>query len=244
MSKVYFLFLLICTPLPGSVAAQCGARDVGGSWDIVISSLEAPEKLELTTSGTTVSGTAELQTPIHAFGPGKVKGNVQGDKVSLSVEWSDDRQTIRESFTGTIGQDGRITGKAHVWALAGSVEADWASSRPMQCLFNAVKKLGAKPSTPAAPPASATKAPYIIATPNNIPLPFGGQVGQSTIVWDGGKDHPYAEIWVKVDNQDERKVVEMGRGSLPIAVEAGRTYVYILTDAGTTLATVTVRFLR
>jgi len=238
-----FLFFLLMVS-PASVAAQCGGRDVGGSWDILISSLAAPESLKLTTSGTTISGTAELQTALHAFDRGKVTGILQGDGVSLSVEWSDNRQTIRESFTGTIGQDGKITGKARIWALAGSVEADWTSSKPMRCLFNTVNKLGVKPSTPTAPPASTTRAPYIIATPNNIPLPFGVTVGQSTIVWDGGKDHPYAEIWVKVDKQDERKVIELGKGSLPVTVEAGRTYVYILTDAGTTLATVTVKFLR
>ena len=66
----------------------------------------------------------------------------------------------------------------------------------------------------------------------------------TTIAWDGGKDHPYAEVWVRVDNEDEKKLLEQGRGTLPVTVVPGKTYVYILTDAGTTLATITVRFQR
>lgn len=245
MLKTGSWFVLGYLLLSSSAAAQCGQWDFSGKWEIWISRTKAVERLDLAQSGSTVSGTARLFTPVDPYKDGgKVTGNVQGDKVSISIDWINDRSIIRESFTGTVAQDGKFSGQASVWALAGSVETDWASSRPMQCLFKTVKKLDVKPSSPAAPPVSATKAPYIIATPNNIALPFGVQVGQSTIVWDAGKDHPYAEIWVKVDSQDERKVLEMGKGSLPIVIEPGRTYVYILTDAGTTLATVTVRFLR
>jgi len=47
---------------------------------------------------------------------------------------------------------------------------------------------------------------------------------------------------LKVVDQDEAKVLERGKGTLPASIAVGHTYVYILTDAGTTLATVTVRF--
>lgn len=47
----------------------------------------------------------------------------------------------------------------------------------------------------------------------------------------------YAELWVKVDNQGEK-----GTGTLSVSAERGRNYVHIFKDAGTTLATVNVRF--
>ena len=68
-----------------------------------------------------------------------------------------------------------------------------------------------------------------------------GQTGQTVLTWDGGKDHPYAEVWVKVDDGDETFVVEQGKGSRQVTVEPGRTYLYILSDAGKRLAAVTVK---
>ena len=46
---------------------------------------------------------------------------------------------------------------------------------------------------------------------------------------------------MKVDDEDEKFVVEQGKGGRKVTVEAGKTYLYILTDAGKRLATVTVK---
>ena len=111
----------------------------------------------------------------------------------------------------------------------------------MRCLSRKVGSLGVKRTNSDNSGAASTVTPWITAAPNNIILPFGIAVGQTTIAWDGGANHPYAEIWVKLEGQNETKLLEQARGTLPVTVERGRTYLYILTDAGMTLATVTVR---
>ena len=65
----------------------------------------------------------------------------------------------------------------------------------------------------------------------------GQAPGTQTLTWDGGPDHPYAEVWVSVDGGQERKVVEQGKGTRQVSVEPGKTYRYILTDSGQQLAT-------
>ena len=82
------------------------------------------------------------------------------------------------------------------------------------------------------------KVPGIVATQVLFPAPTS-PTGLVVLTWDAGPDHPYAEVWFKVNGGDEVFVVERGKGSLQVPVERGRQYVYILTDAGTTLATVT-----
>jgi hypothetical protein len=88
------------------------------------------------------------------------------------------------------------------------------------------------------------KVPGIMASPNNIALVAGKGQGKTTLTWDAGEDHPNAEVWVKVDDQDETKVVAQGKGTLQVAVVPGKTYVYTLKDKGQVLATVTVKFHR
>ena len=245
----YAILVLVVTLLATFQArAQCGQRDISGYWKLEIVDSAATESMDLKQAGPTVSGRASANGGVDLVDfYGSVTGNVDGDKVHLSVDWTKDKYTMTESFDGAFGPDGGITGKGRVWSLSGNIPVQWKSDRPMKCLYNTVKRLGTKPSNPAGQaqqPPSTSKAPWITAAPNNIALPYGIGVGQTTLIWDGGNDHPYAEVWVKVDGQDETKVLERGKGTLPVVVVPGKTYVYILTDAGTTLATVTVRFLR
>ncbi len=90
------------------------------------------------------------------------------------------------------------------------------------------------PPTSETAPAPTRKVPWIVAKPGQTP-------GTKTLTWDGGPDHPYAEVWVKVDDQDEKFVVEKGKGTREVTVEPGNTYLYILTDSGKQLATVSVQ---
>ncbi len=89
--------------------------------------------------------------------------------------------------------------------------------------------------SPAAPAQAgdAPRAPYLRV------LSGQGTVSQ-TLEWDGGADHQYAELWVKVDGEDEKMIVEQGKGTRRVAVEPGKTYLYILSDANERLASVTV----
>jgi hypothetical protein len=116
------------------------------------------------------------------------------------------------------------------------VNVNWSSDRPMKCLYKTVHRLGTKPTTPTTTTTpAAVIAPMITASQ---PIPVTGQV---VLTWDGGKDHPYAELWVKVDDGDETFIVEQGKGARQVTVEPGKTYLYILSDAGKRLAAVTVK---
>ena len=85
------------------------------------------------------------------------------------------------------------------------------------------------------------KVPGIVAS--QVVFPYvGAPSGFAVLTWDGGPDHPYAEVWVKVNGGDETKIVEQGKGGRQVIGELGKTYLYILTDDGKTLATVGVVF--
>lgn len=83
-------------------------------------------------------------------------------------------------------------------------------------------------------------APFIIADNNPVVIPVGRTSGTVTLEWDGGKDHPYAEVWVRVDENDETFIVEQGRGIRNAKVEFGKSYEFKLSDANVLLASVRV----
>ena len=83
-------------------------------------------------------------------------------------------------------------------------------------------------------------APTITADPNPANVPKGQTQGTTTLTWDGGTDHPYAEVWVKVDGNDETFIVESGKGTRQVPIELGKTYLFKLSDATELLASVTV----
>lgn len=97
----------------------------------------------------------------------------------------------------------------------------------------------ARPST-SQPAGPSPKPPYITAAPPIIPVAKGQSQGTTTLIWDGGPDHPYAEVWVSVNGGDETKVLEQGKGTRKVTAEQGKSYTYILTDAGKRLGTVAV----
>ena len=83
-------------------------------------------------------------------------------------------------------------------------------------------------------------APFIVADNNPVVIPPGKTSGTVTLEWDGGPKHPYAEVWVRVDQTDETFIVEQGRGSRNATVELGKSYVFKLSDANVLLAQVSV----
>lgn len=91
------------------------------------------------------------------------------------------------------------------------------------------------PKSEPAPPK--LNPPDIIASQIVFPFP-GAPSGFAVLTWDGGTDHPYAEVWVKVNDGDEAFVVEQGSGTRQVIVERGKLYLYILTDSGKSLSTV------
>lgn len=83
-------------------------------------------------------------------------------------------------------------------------------------------------------------APFIVADNNPVVIPAGQTSGTVFLEWDGGAQHPYAEVWVRVDQNDETFIVEQGRGSRNATVELGKSYVFKLSDANELLASVSV----
>ena len=84
------------------------------------------------------------------------------------------------------------------------------------------------------------QTPYIYALYNPVVIPPGQTGGTVTLVWDGGKDHPYAEVWVRVDQNDETFIVEQGKGTRNAQVELGKSYEFKLSDSNVLLASVRV----
>lgn len=209
---------------------------------------------------TTVGG----DTSIHY---GDVDGTVIGDNYTVHVYWDTHNVGV---YTGTISPGGRIEGTAYDKAHPATT-VQWYSKINMACpatpvIAKTYTTTGHPRVAPPPPPVKTikatghpriaaeaddnaaatvpTKVPGIAASLNNATIPAGKSSGKTTITWDGGRAHPYAEVWLKVDDEDETKVIEAGKGSLQETILPGKTYLYILTDAGKTLATVTVRFHR
>lgn len=90
--------------------------------------------------------------------------------------------------------------------------------------------------------------PYILANEDAnrsvVTIPPGQTSGTVNLTWDGGKDHPYAEVWVRVDSDDETFMVEQGRGARQATVELGKSYEFKLSDANVLLSSVTVTIRR
>lgn len=84
------------------------------------------------------------------------------------------------------------------------------------------------------------QVPYIYALSNPVVIATDQTSGTVTLVWDGGKDHPYAEVWVRVDQNDETFIVEQGKGTRNAKVEFGKHYVFKLSDSNVLLAQVSV----
>ena len=241
---VALFFMSIFVLLPSPVEAQCGQWDVSGTWDANVEK-GASETFEIQQSGKTITGKS------HFYGTGgTVKGTVEGNDFGVSILWTTQepgRPNI-ESFIGKIGPDGKIEGTAMLLTSKDFNDAKkWSSDRPMKCLYKPINRLKIKPTTPTHPvePAPATlTAPGIVVSSNNVKVIAGKSSGTTILTWDGGRAHRFAEVWVKVDDQDETSVVKSGKGTLQVAVVPGKTYVYTLKDKGQVLATVTVKFHR
>jgi hypothetical protein len=140
---------------------------------------------------------------------------------------------------GDIAADGKIHGVMHDLSNPNK-KLVFVSSRAMKCTETR-SNIPATPPKPIVtkPPPKAT--PNISASPAVITIPAGQADGFAALVWDGGPEHPYAEVWVAVNGQDPTFVVEQGKGSRRVTVARGTTYRYILTDSGKDLSSATVR---
>ena len=240
------LFAGILALLPAPAEAQCTQWDISGKWTLNVTK-GISENMELTQNGINIGGKAHAYNDVVP-----VIGTVKGDDFSMSIDWTKPDVTFAlgvfpiEAFLGKIGSDGFIHGNATTLAnldLSGKGNL-WSSDRAMKCVRGTdgprpkpIKSSGkARPSGPAPPPPM--KVPGIVAS--QVIFEPGYATGFVSLTWDGGPDHPYAEVWVKVGEGDETFVVEQGKGERRVIVERNKTYLYILTDSGKTLSTARV----
>jgi hypothetical protein len=225
------LFMAAVALSPAVSGAECRSWDVSGSW--FLQGAGDFYNFQLTQKGYSITGLATK-------GPAQtnVTGNVMGSGFYLHL--------VSKGFElrGDIGADGKIHGVVHDLSNPNKKLA-FVSSRAMKCGDRVVTAPPAQPSpkrlishkgkgrTDAGAPAGAPKI-VVFNKPGQAP-------GTMTVTWDGGPEHPHAEVWVSVDGGDETKVVEQGKGTREVTVEPGKTYRYILTDSGQQLATTTVK---
>jgi|ERR1043166_1612167 hypothetical protein len=207
--------------LSGSPAqAGCNAWDVGGNW--------FPQggddwSFHLTQKSGVITGSA-TRGPQST----KVTGTVTGSAFYLHLV------SKGLELRGEIAADGKIHGVMHDLSNPNK-KLVFSSSRAMKCA-EILSTAPAPPPKPVVtgPPPKAT--PKISASPAVVTIPAGQADGATTLTWDGGPEHPYAEVWVAVNGQDPTFVVEQGKGTRTVTVERGKNYLFILTDSGQQLA--------
>jgi hypothetical protein len=247
--------------LPTPAQAQCTNWDASGPLTIIQRGTTDNVELTLAQNGRVITGTAgyHAKNDTHAgFGRrqvmGTVDGTIDGDSFSVQIFWPDNLTGV---YNGKILPSGRLDGETYDKNNA-KIRQTWRSEGVLKCTPPPVKPKPIRSSgkariTPTTPPRSAQapvrtsevapspplKPPFIVAGNVVFPAPYV-PTGLVVLQWDGGPDHPYAEVWVKVNDGDQTFVVERGKGGLQVPVQRGMRYLYILTDAGQTLSTVRI----
>ncbi len=212
-------------------------------------------------------GTFVRKVPFHSdidYNTGAVDGTIDGDSLSIQIYWSKSEMMGNGKigvYTATVRPSGRLEGEAYEKS-APKVRYSWFSPGVLKCLppspppvAQGPPRSTGKAKTPVVvkPPKSTGKArpqtsaqepakmavPGIVASQVIYPQLYAS-MGFVVLTWDAGPDHPYAEVWYKVNNGDDTFLMELGKGSRQMPVERGKSYTYILTDSGKTLATVNV----
>jgi hypothetical protein len=260
----FFLIAAVFALLPAITRAQCSTGwDASGKWSFMQRNATRPVELDLRQNGKAIAGSATLVIPgsgnfLGKFGEtkiGNVDGTILGDRFSIEIAWVGGGIGV---YNARILPSGKVEGEGfeksspnvrHAWNSTGVIKCLPVASKPKPKPPGGIGKIpppttpgGSQPAEKSPPSTTAPqplKPPAIVAGNviyPNILVPMGFVILQ----WDAGPDHRYAEVWFKVNNGDETFLVEQGKGSRQVPVERGKLYTYILTDAGETLATVTI----
>ncbi|MFT3744326.1 MAG: hypothetical protein QM785_08520 [Pyrinomonadaceae bacterium] len=243
------LLVTVLVGMPIVAAAQCKSWYVGGAWEVEQRGLTYKIVLTLDQNGKQLTGKAGISTN-KGYPAVNVYGTVEGDLVNFRILWIDGSVGI---YDGQFLPGGRLDGYGYEKKTP-NIRHMWQSSKKFKCPpppsfnvpLNGYKgkpkptpdNSTTKPKTEEPPPPP-MKVPGIIASQVIYSLP-GAYTGTVVLTWDAGPDHPYAEVWYKVNNGDDIFLVEQGKGSRQMPVDRGKYYTYILTDSGQTLATVNV----
>jgi hypothetical protein len=236
------LIAILLVWMPAPVAAQCAKWDASGTWEIKQQGLKYGILVTLQQNGRALNGYAHISTNKH-YGPVNADGVIDGDDLTLQIFWQDGSVGV---YNAKFLPSGRLDGTGYEKKTP-NITHMWHSQNPLKCGAAQQVSTAKSPQPPpkpikrsgraqkTAPPAM--KVPGIITSQVVYPYP-NTNMGFVVLTWDAGPDHPYAEVWYKVNNSDDIFLVELGKGSRQVPAERGRLYTYILTDAGKTLATV------
>ena len=252
--------------LPNSAHAQCAAGwNVGGKW--FMNQGGTPVSMDLVQTGGLVKGTARYFTDFGRIKDkstevyGDVEGTVKNDDFNVHIYWREPLNGLSSVYSGKISPQGRIDGEGYGTEKP-SKTFGWFSSVQMKCPTppRVIKSTGRAKVDPPPPPISSPKitpttpepeaqpaatepaTPMVRASSHSALIRTPRTEGKTTLTWDGGPSHRAAELWLKVDDEDETMVIASAKGSLQVSIVAGKVYLYMLKEAGKTLATDTVQF--
>ena len=237
-------FVVVIVLLPISAKAQCAKTwDASGEWEIRQGSAArtAVLRLNLAQSGSALSGTASRDGRTKV----KVIGDSDGDNFSIAMDWLDGGElTI---YRAKVSASGKLEGETYVGPNKRNRDT-WYSDQPLTCGWSPGKSRGNLVPTRLSANApvktgqatgSLLRDPVIVASKAFFQPPYN-PVGFVILTWDGGPDHPNAEVWVKFGNSRERVlVVKQPKGGQQIQAQRGQMYTYVLMDGRTVLATTT-----
>ncbi|MFN2393572.1 MAG: hypothetical protein ABR566_16615 [Pyrinomonadaceae bacterium] len=244
------LFAMVIALLPISAQAQCAKQwDGSGEWEIRQGTGAGTiVRLNLKQSGSALSGEASREVRAGERGgsatktvTGKVIGDADGSDFSLQIDWSDMPGEFI-SYKGKILTSGRAEGKMFLNGSQTS-RASWYSVQPLTCGWSPGKSRGNL---------TEPKPPFINA--GQVIRPSPAHPYSVYLGWDGGPDHPGAQVWVSVNGGAETQVPsgilvqydvfkqpKVPAIELRVPMELrGSTYKFVLKDGGKTLSTVVV----
>jgi hypothetical protein len=258
------VFAAVVALLPISAHAQCSNWDASGVSEFRQHDQVNPILVKLEQKGRVLTGSAQFDAHgSKAFSSvkvtGTVDGTIEGDRFSVQIFWPDGLTGV---YNAKVLPSGRLDGETYDKNHS-NIRDTWSSGGVLKCLpigpskpFKITSQITLPPSPkpppptpirssgkmpksePAPPPPPPMKVPGIIAGQVIYISPYDPR-GLVVLQWDAGPDHPYAEVWFKVNNGEEVRLLEKGKGAYQVTVQRGWYYEYILTDDGTTLATVT-----
>lgn len=242
-------FVLALTSVPVSARAQCANWDASGIWNIKQQGQDFSITLNLEQKGIFISGTANALQWVDEDKAstknlsGAVDGKISaGGSFFIQILWANDQTGI---YVASILPTGRLEGEGYEKNTP-NIRVPWHSLEVLKCpppppapappkpIKSSGKMPKSQPATPAPP-----KPPFI-TTGQIIVQPYV-PVASVYLGWDGGADHPNAEVMaVNEDGQTLmfKELFKKPKGALDLRLQRGRQYMYVLRDNGVTLATV------
>lgn len=230
------LFIAVLALLPISAEAQCSTGWDASGEHVIRQRGTYPFHVTLQQNGRVITGTASATVDRGDGGvktiTGPVDGTIDGNSFRVQIFWNNQQTGI---YTATVLPSGRLDGEAYE-KRSPNVRPTWNSDAVLKCAPPPPVVPRPVRSTGKAKPAAPPKPPFVLASQGIFPTPFVS-TGFVILTWDGGPEHPNAELWLKVGNA-QAPFIKVAKGGHQLSVERGRLYEYVLMDGGQALSTV------